>query len=58
MSRKISQYQLGLMLSVSPQAVSKWENDLTFPDILLLPEIADLLKVSLDDLMMKKLDFK
>lgn len=37
-------------LGVSAQAVSKWENDIACPDIMILPEIAKLYSISIDDL--------
>ena len=33
--------QLAEAMGVSPQAVSKWENDISCPDITLLPQLAD-----------------
>ncbi len=39
------------MLSVSPQAVSKWENDQTCPDISLLPELWKTIGVSANGLL-------
>ena len=45
-----TQSELGEMLGVSNQAVSKWESEMTMPDIMLLPEIAKALGVSLTDL--------
>ncbi|MDD3094562.1 MAG: helix-turn-helix transcriptional regulator, partial [Clostridia bacterium] len=38
-------------LNVTPQAVSKWENDISCPDIMLLPKIAEMLSVSVDELL-------
>ena len=46
----MTQEQLGTELSVSPQAVSKWESGTTMPDIQLLPEISVLFGVSIDEL--------
>lgn len=37
-------------LGVSPQAVSKWENDIACPDIMTLPNIANLYGISIDEL--------
>ncbi len=37
-------------LGVSSQAVSKWENDLSCPDIMLLPQIAELYGITVDEL--------
>ena len=44
----ITQESLASALSVSPQAVSKWESGLTYPDITLIPVIAGYFEVSLD----------
>ena len=49
-----TQEDLARMLDVSPQAVSKWENDLTCPDISLLPKLAQILGVSVDTLLSGK----
>ena len=46
----MTQEQLGNELSVSAQAVSKWESGTTMPDIQLLPEISVLFGVSIDEL--------
>ena len=48
------QDELAEMLSVSPQAVSKWENDQTCPDISLLPQLAKILGVTVDELLSGK----
>ncbi len=47
----ISQTDLARALSISPQAVSKWENGLGSPDISLLPEIGKILELSMDQLL-------
>jgi len=46
-----TQSELAVLLSVSPQAVSRWENGQAFPDITLLPLLAKYLNVSIDELM-------
>ena len=50
----LKQDALAEILGVSPQAVSKWENDQTCPDIGLLPKLAELLEVSVDELLSGK----
>lgn len=50
----LKQDDLAERLGVSPQAVSKWENDQTCPDISLLPKLAQLLGVSVDELLSGK----
>ena len=49
--RKITQEQFAEVLGVSDQAVSRWENGTTYPDIELLPTIALYFGVTLDELM-------
>lgn len=63
LGKRIAQYRkekglrqddLAEMLGVSPQAVSKWENDQTCPDISLLPQLAGILGVTVDELLSGK----
>ena len=42
------------MLLVSPQAVSKWENNISCPDISLLPKLSEILGISVDELLSGK----
>jgi len=49
--KRLSQEALAEKLGVSPQAVSKWENDQSCPDISLLPALAGNLEVSVDELL-------
>lgn len=49
--KNYTQEQIAEKLNVSPQAVSKWENDLAYPDITLLKNIASLLDTSIDYLL-------
>ncbi len=49
-ARKMTQEQVAAQLGVSPQAVSRWETAATCPDVLLLPDIARLYGVPVDDL--------
>lgn len=46
----ISQEVLAESLGVTVQAVSKWETGLSYPDIVMLPKIAEHFKMSLDGL--------
>ena len=52
--KELKQDELAELLNVSPQAVSKWENDLSCPDISLLPELARILGVTVDELLSGK----
>jgi len=52
--KELKQDELAEKLGVTPQAVSKWENDQTCPDILLLPLLAETLGVSIDELLTGK----
>jgi transcriptional regulator with XRE-family HTH domain len=45
-----TQAYLAERLGISVQAVSKWENGTSMPDIMLLPEIARVFGVSIDEL--------
>lgn len=46
-----TQEQLAAQLGISAQAVSKWENDVSCPDISILPALAALLGVRVDTLL-------
>ena len=50
-AQKWTQEDLAERLNVSPQAVSRWETNATFPDIELLPDIASIFEVSVDELL-------
>ncbi len=45
-----TQAEFGEILGVSNQAVSKWESEMSMPDIMLLPHIADAFECSIDEL--------
>ena len=47
----MTQEQLAQLLGVTPQAVSKWENDLSCPDISILHQLAEALGVTTDELL-------
>ena len=47
----MTQDNLAAQLGVTAQAVSKWENDQSCPDITMLPRLADLFDISTDELL-------
>ena len=49
-AKGLTQEELGTKLGVSNQSVSKWESEVSMPDVMLLPEIANALNITLDDL--------
>lgn len=50
----MTQMELAGKMGVTDKAVSKWERDLSCPDINSLPELAEILGVSVDELMQVK----
>lgn len=52
----MTQKELANKMGVTDKAVSKWERDLSYPDIKSLPNLALLLNVSVDELMQFKKD--
>ena len=46
----MTQEQLAERLGISPQSVSKWETAVTMPDVSLLPALAEVLGVTIDEL--------
>ncbi|MBR6052046.1 MAG: helix-turn-helix domain-containing protein [Clostridia bacterium] len=53
-AKGLTQEDVAEKLNISPQAVSKWENDLTSPDISVLAEISEMFGVTLDELLGKE----
>ena len=51
----MTQEELAGKLNISYQAVSKWEQQRTSPDVTLLPLIADVFHISIDELFGRKL---
>lgn len=49
-AKGLTQEELGAKLGVTNQAVSKWESEVSMPDVMLLPEIANALNITLYDL--------
>lgn len=48
--RNMTQEELASQFDISNQAVSKWETGQSYPDVELLPRIADFFEISLDEL--------
>lgn len=48
---ELTQEKLAEVFGVSPQAISRWENNSTYPDITILPSIANYYNVSIDELI-------
>ena len=48
--RNISQEVLANYLGISFQSVSKWENESTMPDVMMIPAIASFFGISTDEL--------
>ena len=55
-AKGMTQEELANVLGVSSQAVSKWENDASCPDISLLPQLSKILDVTTDALLTGKQD--
>lgn len=49
--RKMTQTELAELLKVTPQAVSRWEMGISYPDIAMIPLISEALCVSADKLL-------
>ncbi len=47
----LTQEQMGNLLGVSCQAVSRWENGTAYPDIEFLPTLANFFEISVDELL-------
>ncbi|WNS41933.1 helix-turn-helix domain-containing protein [Paenibacillus sp. MMS20-IR301] len=50
LQKGMTQEELAAKLNMSSQAVSKWENNITLPDIQLLPDLSVILGVTIDEL--------
>ncbi len=50
LSKNLTQEQVAAALGVSAQSVSRWECGTTLPDVVMLPDIAQLYCVTIDDL--------
>ena len=56
--KRMTQLELAEKRRVTDKAVSKWERDLSFPDINSIPKLAEIFEVSVDDLMQVKTNTK
>ena len=50
----LTQMELAEKMSVTDKAVSKWERDLSYPDISSLPKLAEIFGMSVDELLQVK----
>lgn len=57
-SSGMTQLELADKMGVTDKAVSKWERDLSYPDINSLPKLAEIFGVSVDELMQVKTESK
>lgn len=55
-NKGLTQAQLAEAFSVTPQSISKWENDQSAPDLSLLPMIARYFGITMDELFGYRLD--
>ena len=54
----MTQMELAEKMGVTDKAVSKWERDLSYPDISSLPKLAEIFGMSVDELMQVGTDAK
>ena len=50
-NNNLTQEELAGRLGITPQALSKWERGISLPDTAMLPDIARILKISIDGLL-------
>ena len=50
----LSQSEFGDLLGVSACAVSKWEREICYPDLFLLPKLSEILEISIDQMLGKE----
>lgn len=53
-AKNLTQEDIASKFDVSPQAVSKWENDISYPDITILTSLSDILGITTDELLGKE----
>lgn len=52
-ANNLTQFEFSSMIGVSPQAVSKWEREECYPDIIFLPILASVFECLVDDLFIQ-----
>ena len=52
----MTQLELAEKMGVTDKAVSKWERDLSYPDLNSIPKLAEIFDVSVEDLMQNRLE--
>ena len=55
---KLTQEKVGELLNVSDKTVSKWERGKSLPDILLIPDLCEILNISISELLTGKKEKK
>ncbi len=56
LQNKMTQSELAVKLNVTDKAVSKWERNLSYPDITLFPKLAVVLGVNINDLLNESIE--
>lgn len=56
--RGMTQLELAEKMGVTDKAVSKWERELSYPDINSIPKLAEIFEISVDELMQVKIETK
>lgn len=49
--RNMTQAELAALLNITPQAVSRWKMNISYPDIAMLPKLSEVLCVTTDELL-------
>ena len=57
-AKGMTQADLAQKMGITDKAVSKWERDLSYPGISSFPHLAEILSVSIDELMQSNVEKK
>jgi len=49
--KKLTQDELADLLNTTSKSISRWESDITYPDISMLPNIANIFEITVDELL-------